>query len=173
MNVTSGRATTAATASGSRSTRQQRTSAATAAVPIAIPSHTPGRCTRRSRAAASVEPIASPVMKATSIALNAYVVGPRTVQECGSRSLRKRGPRTPRFPTPPLPDGSVRRGASCPHVRRRILAGIELCGSCCEVRGHHRGQLVAPAIDRWTLGRARRGTRPCVCGGPAGAPQAT
>jgi hypothetical protein len=78
-NVVSGRVTAEAITSGKRSTAVAAASAAPAAIISTMPSHAPGRRVRGRSAAATAAPIARPLMNATSIALNAYVVGPSTI----------------------------------------------------------------------------------------------
>ena len=79
-NVTSGRLTSDATTSGSRSTAIEAASAAAAAAIITNPSQVIARAgDRGARQAASADPMAKPVITATTIALNAYVVGPSTI----------------------------------------------------------------------------------------------
>src|SRR5688572_17017682 len=79
-NVAPGRLTNDATTSGSRSTVADAASAAAAAAIITHPSQVIDRSgDRGARIAASVEPIPSPAITATTTVLNAYVVGPSTI----------------------------------------------------------------------------------------------
>src|ERR1043165_6379570 len=106
--LASARPAARAMVTGSRSTRPDASSAAAAAQIMASPSQRSARFVRGTRAAATADPIARPAMNATSIALNAYVVGPSVIASTRVQmtsyvnatkpemARRKAGSRTPR-----------------------------------------------------------------------------
>src|SRR5580765_4743090 len=98
--------------------------AAAALAIMAAPSHTPGRLRRGTIAAAIADPIASPAMKATSIALNAYVVGPSVM---ASTRVHVTSYTSATKPDTARTDAAIRRCAGC---ERCDSCGCEACDGC-------------------------------------------